>query len=54
MRNKASDKLFALEKVIKSKISNEAIKAFFGVLDNLSKILENENKDSQQKNFNQK
>ena len=46
MRNKASDKLFALEKVIKSKIANKDLKAFFGVLDTLSEIIENEKKDS--------
>ena len=45
MRNKASDKLFSLEKVIKSKISNEDLKAFFCVLDTLSKILEKEKKN---------
>ena len=44
MRNKASNKLFALEKVIKSKIAKKDLKAFFGVLDTLSEILENEKK----------
>ena len=46
MRNKASNKLFALEKVIKSKIAKKDLKAFFGVLDTLSEILESEKKDS--------
>ena len=44
LRDKAAEKLFALEKVIKSKITTKDLKAFFSVLDTLSQILDNEKK----------
>jgi len=44
LRDKAAEKLFALEKVIKSKITTKDLTAFFGVLDTLSQILDNEKK----------
>ena len=40
LRDKASEKLFALEKIIKSKISNSELTSFFNVLDYISEILE--------------
>ena len=42
LRDKASEKLFALEKIIKSKISNTELTSFFNVLDYISEILESE------------
>ena len=42
LRDKASEKLFALEKIIKSKISNSELTSFFNVLDYISEILESE------------
>ena len=44
LRDKASEKLFALEKIIKSKISNTELTSFFNVLDHISDILESEKK----------
>ena len=44
LRDKAAEKLFALEKVIKSKITTNDLTAFFSVLDTLSQILDNEKK----------
>lgn len=44
MRDKAAEKLFSLEKIIKSKISIEDLTTFFSVLDNLSQIIDNEKK----------
>ena len=44
LRDKAAEKLFALEKVIKSKITTKDLKAFFSVLDTISQILDNEKK----------
>jgi DNA-binding MarR family transcriptional regulator len=46
LRDKASEKLFALEKIIKSKISNTELTSFFNVLDYISEILESEKKIS--------
>ena len=46
LRDKASEKLFALEKIIKSKISNTELTSFFNVLDYISEILESEKKKS--------
>ena len=46
LRDKASEKLFALEKIIKSKISNTELTSFFNVLDHISDILESEKKIS--------
>ena len=46
LRDKASEKLFALEKIIKSKISNSELTSFFNVLDYISEILESEKKIS--------
>jgi DNA-binding MarR family transcriptional regulator len=40
MRDKAAEKLFALEKIIKSKNSSNDLTSFFSVLDTISKILE--------------
>ena len=44
LRDKASKKLFALEKIIKSKISNTELTSFFNVLNHISEILESEKK----------
>ena len=44
LRDKASEKLFALEKIIKSKISNTELISFFNVLNHISDILESEKK----------
>lgn len=44
LRDKASEKLFALEKIIKSKISNTELTSFFNVLNHISEILESEKK----------
>ena len=44
LRDKASEKLFALEKIIKSKISNTELISFFNVLNHISEILESEKK----------
>ena len=44
MRDKAAEKLFYLEKIIKSKISIEDLTTFFSVLDTLSQIIDNEKK----------
>ena len=44
LRDKASKKLFALEKIIKSKISNTELISFFNVLNHISDILESEKK----------
>ena len=44
MRDKAAEKLFSLEKIIKSKISIEDLTTFFSVLDTLSQIIDNEKK----------
>ncbi len=44
MRDKAVEKLFSLEKIIKSKISIEDLTTFFSVLDTLSQIIDNEKK----------
>ena len=46
LRDKASEKLFALEKIIKSKISNTELTSFFNVLDYISEVLESEKKIS--------
>ena len=46
LRDKASEKLFALEKIIKSKISNTELTSFFNVLDYISEILESKKKIS--------
>ena len=40
MRDKAAEKLFALEKIIKSKNSSNDLTSFFSVLDTISKILD--------------
>ena len=44
LRDKASKKLFDLEKIIKSKISNTELTSFFNVLNHISEILESEKK----------
>ena len=45
LRDMASEKLFALEKVIKAKVSNSDLKSFFTVLDTISDILEFEKRN---------
>ena len=40
LRDMASEKLFALEKVIKAKVSNSDLRSFFTVLDTISDILD--------------
>ena len=44
LRDKAAEKLFAIEKVIISQITTKDLTAFFSVLDTLSQILDNEKK----------
>ena len=44
MRDKAAEKLFSLEKIIKSKISIEDLTTFLSVLDTISQILEKDKK----------
>ena len=45
LRDMASEKLFALEKVIKAKVSNSDLKSFFTVLDTISDILDSEKRN---------
>ena len=45
LRDMASEKLFALEKVIKSKVSNSDLRSFFTVLDTISDILDSEKRN---------
>ena len=45
LRDMASEKLFALEKVIKAKVSNSDLRSFFTVLDTISDILDSEKRN---------
>ena len=45
LRDMASEKLFALEKVIKAKVSNSDLRSFFTVLDIISDILDSEKRN---------
>ena len=45
LRDVASEKLFALEKVIKAKVSNSDLRSFFTVLDTISDILDSEKRN---------
>jgi len=45
LRDMASEKLFALEKVIKAKVSNSDLRSFFRVLDTISDILDSEKRN---------
>lgn len=45
LRDMASEKLFALEKLIKSKVSNSDLRSFFTVLDTISDILDSEKRN---------
>ena len=45
LRDMASEKLFALEKVIKAKVSNPDLRSFFTVLDTISDILDSEKRN---------
>ena len=45
LRDMASEKLFALEKVIKAKVSNSDLRSFFTVLDTISDILDTEKRN---------
>ena len=45
LRDMASGKLFALEKVIKAKVSNSDLRSFFTVLDTISDILDTEKRN---------
>ena len=45
LRDMASEKLFALEKIIKAKVSNSDLRSFFTVLDTISDILDSEKRN---------